>query len=255
MELDDTLYDLQRTPDINEYIFQPQAMLLMYKSNTGRSPFLEIRDIDADGVPGEGRPVTKQFINDLLEGFSTEVNEMPNGPVPDNLLYADTRPGNFKLIWYNPPRKRHLCFVKDLNMEDGDYMMPGTIYATEGYDRLYIYAFKGKSRPTETTKLYNMPIYNYYSHDHHLCLGSSKIDMSTIRKRAGLNESDNLTYDAILKAWESLVWDSVNSHLGSDDTVNGILSNVLKENRDRPSFNTDSLVKTIYTLKSLYNGK
>ena len=245
--------DTHEASSLLDVVFKPKSMLIMYESEGHPVPFLELRDIDDKGMPLAGRPVSRQFINDLIKSFSAEADETPCGPVPENLLYADNRPGQMKLIWYNPPRKRHLCFAADLQIPDGDYMMPGTIYETHGYDRLFIYAFTDDGRPTKDTVLYNMPMYNYYTDDHHLCLGSSKLDMETVRKAAGLSEGDFLTYDAVMKAWETLVWDSVNAHVGSEDTVKGILSNIIKDSKE--SFDNNCLVKTIYTLKSLYDGK
>ena len=42
---------------------------------------------------GEGRPVTLEFMNDLVRNYSEVHNGTPCGMLPSNLLYCDTRKG------------------------------------------------------------------------------------------------------------------------------------------------------------------
>lgn len=91
----------------------------------------------------EGRPVTTDFINELIRGYSERHNGTPHGRIPPNLLWSDNRKGGEKYIWYNPPRKRMMFFKESLNMEDAEYNMPGIIYEIKE-ERMNIYAYIDK---------------------------------------------------------------------------------------------------------------
>ena len=48
----------------------PRAALIAYASENDRNFFLEIREIDDRGNMTEGRPVTLEFMNTLVKGYS-----------------------------------------------------------------------------------------------------------------------------------------------------------------------------------------
>ena len=48
----------------------PKAALIAYASENDRNFFLEIREIDDRGNMTEGRPVTLEFMNTLVKGYS-----------------------------------------------------------------------------------------------------------------------------------------------------------------------------------------
>ena len=50
----------------------PKAVMIAYASEDDRNFFLEIREIDDRGNMTEGRPVTVQFMNALVKGYSTQ---------------------------------------------------------------------------------------------------------------------------------------------------------------------------------------
>ena len=39
---------------------------------------------------GEGRPVTVDFINELIKGYSERHSSTPHGRIPTNMLWSDT---------------------------------------------------------------------------------------------------------------------------------------------------------------------
>ena len=47
----------------------PKAALIAYASENEKNFFLEVRDIDERGNMTEGRPVTLEFMNELVKGF------------------------------------------------------------------------------------------------------------------------------------------------------------------------------------------
>ena len=50
----------------------PRAALIAYASENDRNFFLEIREIDDRGNMTEGRPVTLEFMNTLVKGYSED---------------------------------------------------------------------------------------------------------------------------------------------------------------------------------------
>ena len=90
-------------------LLHPRAALIAYsgeKDNSYASDnnyFVEIRDIDDNGMMGEGRPVTVDFMNELVRGYSESHSTTPYGRIPPQ--YAVVRPaqGSERYIWYNYP--------------------------------------------------------------------------------------------------------------------------------------------------------
>ena len=98
------------TKQINTML-QPRAALIAYSTNGDDRYFLELRSIDNEGTMSEGFPVTVEFMNELVKGYSERHSSTPHGRVPSNMLWSDTRKGNEKYIWYNPPQKR-MMFIR-----------------------------------------------------------------------------------------------------------------------------------------------
>lgn len=89
----------QLTREINSVIY-PKAVLIAYVSEDEKKHFLEMRAIDKKGNMGEGRPVTLEFMNDLVRNYSEVHDGTPCGILPSNLLYCDTRKGSERYVWY-----------------------------------------------------------------------------------------------------------------------------------------------------------
>ena len=100
------------TKEIND-ILHPRVALIAYASREGESFFVEAREIDGKGKMGEGVPVTVEFMNELVRGYSEHRSNTPYGRIPSNMLWCDSRKGSEKYVWYNPPRKR-MMFFKEL---------------------------------------------------------------------------------------------------------------------------------------------
>ena len=99
----------------------PKAALIAYASENDRNFFLEIREIDDRGNMTEGRPVTLEFMNTLVKGYSERHSTTPYGKIPDNLLYCDPRKGSERYVWYNPPHKRMMFFSPALKIENAEW--------------------------------------------------------------------------------------------------------------------------------------
>jgi hypothetical protein len=94
-----------------------------------------------------------------------------------------------------------MFFSRNLNIEDGEYHLPGIIYDTDG-EHLDIYAFKEEA-PDIESKLYKAPLFNVTGQK--VCLGNAKI-----------NFPDNPTFDDYIVYWEKKFRLSEFSHLGGN---------------------------------------
>ena len=116
----------------------PKAALIAYTSENERIFFLEVRDIDDRGNMTEGRPVTLEFMNELVKGYSERHGSTPYGKIPSNLMYCDSRKGSERYVWYNPPGKRMMFFGPELKIDNAEYNLPGVIYEAGGTRDEYI---------------------------------------------------------------------------------------------------------------------
>lgn len=208
-------------------VLHPHAALIAYSSDCDGSYFLELRSIDEEGNMSEGRPVTVDFINELISGYSERHGCTPHGSVPSNLLWCDTRKGIEKYVWYNPPQKRMMFFKESLNLENAEYNLPGLIYEVNN-EHLNIYAYIDPDL-TSDSKLYAAPFFNVTASS--VCLGSAKISKPSV-----------LTYDRLIEYWEKKFWLTEFSHLGSrgNPTKNNLIL-VTKAAKNAP-FNLKELM-------------
>ena len=199
----------------------PRAVLIAYTyEGNNNKYFLERRSIDAKGRMGEGHPVTVEFMNELVRNYSETYSGTPHGRLPSNLLYADTRKGSERYVWYNPPGKRRMYFVGGLGIENAEYHLPGIIYEARG-TRLDVYAYK-EDRPGMETTLYAAPLFNVTGSS--VCLGSARIE-----------KPRELTYANLLEYWERKFWLTEFSHLGGHgNPTKSNLVLVTKAARDKP---------------------
>ena len=175
---------------------------------------------------GEGRPVTAEFMNELVRGYSERHSATPYGRIPSNLLWCDPRKGSEKYIWYNSPRKRMMFFKEALKIENAEYHLPGVIYEA-GEHGMRIYAYKGNV-PRPDTVLYAAPFFNVTGSS--VCLGNARIELPK-----------DLTYEKLLQYWERKFWLTEFTHLGGNgNPTRSNLVLVAKAARDR-DFNLDEL--------------
>lgn len=177
----------------------PEIALVVYKNNGTGAVYIESHRINEKGRMLAGCPLTLKCITELVESFSVEQGYVPHGRIPDNMLYSDTRKGHERYLWYNPPQKRMMFFSRNLNVEDGEYHLPGIIYDTDG-EHLDVYAFT-EEKPELESKLYKAPLFNVTGQK--VCLGNAKI-----------NFPDNPTFDDYIMYWEKKFWLSEFSHIG-----------------------------------------
>ena len=176
----------------------PRAVLVAYKYEDGpygkrQKYHLELRPVNRDGKMGAAVPVSHEFMNTLVENYSVEMNGMPYGQIPPGLLWCDTRRGHEKYVWYNPPGRRRMYFTKGLNIENGEFNLPGIIYVMER-GGLNVFAFKGE-RPGMDDRLCKAPYFNVNATSGSVCLGN-----------ASLQIPEAPTFDRWLEYWEKRFW-------------------------------------------------
>lgn len=208
-------------------LLRPEAALIAYSSDELGRYYVELREITPDGRMSEGRPVTVDFMRNLVKEFSVERSTTPHGRIPENMIWADTRIGHEKYIWYNPPRRRMMYFQASLGIENAEYNLPGVIYRiNKGH--MDIYSYKDKVLTPET-KLYRAPFFNVSGFS--VCLG-----------RASLKTPSDMTYENLIEYWEKKFWLTEFSHLGGQgNPTKSNLVLVTKAARDTP-FDLDQLV-------------
>lgn len=205
-----------------------------YKQQTGY--YVEVREINEMGLASEAKPASIALMRDIAKSFNENYSPSPFGTIPPTLLFADSTIGHERYVWYNPPQKRMMYFVESLKMEDKEYNMPGFIYEVYN-NNLRVFSFKGK-KPTEATEILSAPAFNT-SGNGDVCTGTA------MKARPA-----KCTWEKLMLHWENIFWNSLNSHLGSTNPVEGNLTTILKECSDKP-FNCSVLKKQNKTLKQL----
>ena len=218
----------------------PFMALTVYKNSQTGDVYIESHKINVEGRMLAGCPLTLKCITELVESLSVEQGTVPHGIVPENLIYFDTRKGHERYLWWNPPCSRIMFFSKSLNIEDGEYHLPGIIYDTNG-ENLDVYAFKGE-KPDLGSKLFKAPLFNVTGQK--VCLGNAKIKFP-----------DNPTFSDYIHYWEKKFWLTEFSHLGGN--INPTKSNLVTVTKNMTeSFDYNELIplkkgKKILTLKDI----
>lgn len=201
---------------------RPVAALIVYSHDTTEDDAfsLECRPIQEDGLMGAGKPVTHDFMNKIASTFSERFSAIPYGPVPRTMLYADTRKGHERYVWHVPPGKRMMYFSRGLNIDNGEYHLPGLVFSVrEG--NLSVFAHDAKS-VSEKTQLYSAPFFNTSASTGNVCLGSGR-----------RVQPADLTYANLIASWEDLFFRTEFTHLTGGNPTRSNLVLVLKDAAER----------------------
>lgn len=145
----------------------PKMAIIVYNGNNHY--YLEEREI-RKGRMCAGVPLTEKKIADIMDTLAkSDGVELVHGCIPECLLYADSRAGHEKYVWYRKPQKHRLYFSKNLGIEDGEMWAPGLVWVLKN-GGLSMYAYKGR----KPGKLYRAPFFNVYPD--YVCLGSAKAE-------------------------------------------------------------------------------
>lgn len=185
-------------------------MAIIVNSVGYRTYYLERRDI-VNGKMTAGVPLTTKCLTDIVSTLSSDRTDIIHGAIPANMLYADSRKGFERYVWYREPEKRHVYFKSGLNIPNGEMWVPGLIYSVQG-TTLSMYAYKGR-RPKD--KLFHAPFFNT---SEGVCLGSAKVE-----------KPEELTYEAVMQYWEDMFWKSEFTHIWGANPIKGNLALITKQ--------------------------
>jgi len=170
---------------------RPKAALIAYaceKDYLNSEYFLELRRIGRDGMMEAGKPVSRKFVQSLVENFTVESSSVPYGAIPKGLLYVHLR--EEKYVWHTPPCRKYLYFTGSLNIPNGEYCIPGLVWMVKG-ESLFLFAYKAK-RITANTQLYSAPFFNVRPKEGSVCLGNARVLVP-----------EKNTFDFFIRGWEN----------------------------------------------------
>ncbi|MDR3008641.1 MAG: PRTRC system protein B [Sphingobacterium sp.] len=187
-------------------LFVPKIALVMFEQQGGNDNryYIERYDIGLNGKPLNAHPLTEQELAQFVEVFksSTQSNldyMVPEGILPENVLYLDPNNKGGLIIWYTKAQTKRLFFVDNLNLKNDLAEIPALLWCVRDH-KLYLYALKDNCRPDASTQLYEAPFFNMYI-DGKVCLGTVSTDVSA----AG-------SLEEFIATWQSFFFDSYFSH-------------------------------------------
>ncbi|WP_163173426.1 PRTRC system protein B [Bacteroides sp. 51] len=196
-----------------ESALDPEMAIIVYRNNQNTSSYyLESRRI-RKGKMLEGVPLTEKCLSNIVNAISESKADIPHGRLPGNMLFADSRLGVEKYVWYRAPEKRRFYFTKGLNIPEGEILIPGIIYVVSS-GVLSVYAFIG-NKPKR--KLYKAPFFNIYEGGN-VCLGSAKVA-----------KPKNMSYQGVIDYWEKMFWQSEFANLLGGNPIKGNLATITKQ--------------------------
>ena len=156
--------------------------------------------VDEDGRAQirEGQPLDRGSLVAFAQGLMTN-NFAKGGVLPANVISV----GQDHVAWWSPPSQRTYFFKTRLSEKDdmvgvrtGKAFAPGLLFAVKN-KRMFVYAVRGKDRPTADTPLHLPPLMNCYD-DGRVCTGSMALpEQSTA---------------ATIQKWEDSFWQSAFTH-------------------------------------------
>lgn len=233
---------MSKLTDLLTSRLEPTDALIFYKANNDEveaAPVVEHRRI-RNGVMCEGSPASIVTVGKLLKAVSetTDGNQKyvsMHGTIPPGLLFACTNLEAYRLVWYRKPEKRMLYFSAGTDLPNGEMIVPGMVYSTDGVG-LSVYCYKGR-KPKSI--LYNAPFFNVDGG--HVCLGNGKMPKPT----------DN-TFEKWMNYWEEMFWKTEFSHILGNNPIRENLALITKDCilNGKP-FPTDKLIRNNAKLQDL----
>lgn len=179
--------------------YKPELQLTVYKSSQNGSLYVEKNDI-VDNQIGPAEPLSEQTLTDLVNYFiDYKESYSVSGFNNPNIIYLDSNPTDFKIVWFCKEKETELLFKDSLEGLSGTAWTPNLIFVINK-DELYCYAVK--SMNINRSKLYRAPFPNIYD-DGKICMGNA-----VIKKSKDLNE--------ILRNCEAAFFGSYFTHYMND---------------------------------------
>jgi PRTRC genetic system protein B len=236
--------------------FEPYKALLIYRYDKAEEInqfqrdektteiYVESYDIGRNGKPINAHPLNEKEMS-ALSGLLQTTQETKSGYLkskgllPSNILYVNQQANGYA-VWYTPPREVNLFFVDRLNIPSGKFHVPAMLWKANA-DHLTVYGLKGKSKPTEKTKLCHAPYLNIYTSGQ-VCMGTVQIN---IGKSACLED--------FTKTWEQYFFNSNFSHsISGNNSTKSNTTDLWRSLAGKgEAFPQEELIKTSLTLKQI----
>lgn len=185
-----------------------------------------------------GVPVSKIGLLQLLSTLSPEEYVQPE--LLDETILAK---GNDYLVWWCKPQKRSVFFAcKEMGKGEvaGVTSHPGLVFII-AKGKWFVFAVKGRTRPTANTPLYEAPYMNVWAGGH-ICVGNIVMPKGSAK------------FDT--KKWESSFFDSKFAHpnqqAGSQTKFKDGMYAMWRELLKGTPFSNDWLVKSKETLAQAF---
>lgn len=185
--------------------FTLNKAILVYAGNGGQPACATVHDIDIDrngkATVLAGVAATVQSVAEIATLLTRQIKT--GGFLPANILSV----GIDSLVWWIPPARRRV-FVQSEELggeRSAEVPHPGLVFRVDGVGNWWVYAVKGKDRPTPDTPLYLAPFFNVYVNGE-ICTGNVSIPKGS-------------TTDTI-SAWEKAFFDSYFTHPNAAKLVN-----------------------------------
>ncbi|HGF4015137.1 PRTRC system protein B [Burkholderia cenocepacia] len=148
-----------------------------------------VRIEKGNAVIGPGQPASRAALVDALDRLAER--EQTRALFHSRLLGR----GVDYAVWYVPPGKRHLAFNHPSvgGKKAGTCALPGLVFFLVR-DDWYVFAYRGKRRPSARTPLYRTPFYNVWQ-EGRICVGN--IDLPKQGTSAPLEQWE----DAFFGTW------------------------------------------------------
>ncbi|PIF45357.1 PRTRC genetic system protein B [Chryseobacterium sp. 52] len=226
-------------------LYHPKSALVFYEAGERKQEvYVEHFDMDQRGCLINAHPLTEREAGQLAKSLkvATEKNQpflKSQGIMGSHILQIDPV-HNGVVIWFTKAMGREMHFTETLGIPNGIANVPPMLWVANR-NKLFVYAMKTNTRPTEKTLLYHAPFFNVYS-DGNVCMGTVDV---RIRKTASLEEFTN--------SWENYFFNSYFSHLvNSHNPIKGNCASLWKKmTGSNENFPKNTLKKADKTLKNL----
>jgi PRTRC genetic system protein B len=187
-------------------LYHPVKALLLYQRTDGQnqaSNYVESYDMDKDGCPINGHPLSIKEANALAKSLLIAEKKQRNFLNPTDILSPDViflKTGNDGFaIWQTPPKRVKLLFTENLDIPSGEANIPALLWKA-GKNSLSIFAVQDEKVKADTP-LHHAPFFNIYA-DGKVCMGNVAIKIP-----------NDCSLEAFMNLWEDYFFNSYFSHL------------------------------------------
>jgi len=196
-------------------LYHPTKALVVFERKSGynqNSVYVECYDMDKDGLPINGHPLSVKEANALAKSLLIAEKKQrnflnPKGVLSPNVVFLKTGNDGFA-IWRTPPQKIKLLFTESLGIPCGEANIPALLWKA-GKNSLSVFAVQEEKINTSST-LYHAPFFNVYA-DGRVCMGNVAVKIP-----------NDCPLEKFIELWQDYFFNSYFSHLfGNHQPIKG----------------------------------